>query len=146
MLRLMTSKILLDYVNREYNNSVGEGKTLQEIYNSLNEEQKVALHTAIGVAQDNKSDNMQKNDLTLDEVIETFNLEQKIMLYKIVETAIKYPEMESFDEFFNRVSGYDVGGGRIIKEVYKTLDELQKLALTQYVEYMFKSGEDDNKE
>lgn len=68
------------------------------------------------------------------------------MLYKIIETAIKYPEMESFDEFFNRVSGYDVGGGRIIKEVYKTLDELQKLALTQYVEYMFESSDEDNKE
>lgn len=135
-----------DYVNREYNSSVGEDKTLQEIYDSLNEEQKVALDTATGIALENKSDNIQKNDLTLDEVIDTFNIEQKIMLYKIIETAIKYPEMESFDEFFNRVSGYDVGGDRIIKEVYRTLDELQKLALTQYVEYMFESSDEDNKE
>lgn len=30
--------------------------------------------------------------------------------------------------------------------VIATLDELQKLALTQYVEYMFESSDEDNKE
>lgn len=63
---------------------------------------------------------------------------------KIFETVIKYPEMECFEEFFNRVSGYDVGEGRIIKEVYKTLNELQKLALTQYVEYVIEDDDDEN--
>ena len=133
-----------DYIAKTNIKGVGTDKTIDEILESFSEEQETALYTAIGMVADNESDTIEDIELTIYEVIETLNTEQKKMLDKILETVIKYPKLETFDEFFNRVNGYDVGGGRLIKEVYKTLNEIQKLNLTKYVEYVVNDYETED--